>query len=361
MTCTRSAAGAPGRGLNCLQTGARCHPTAVQRSALLAPLLAPLALALGVGLGLGAGCSEQARLSVDGPTPYARCLGRASGEAGAGRVGGLALSIEQGVLSIAGLPRLPRLAVFAGPGPGPAPSASAIAALAAAKPSLVLVLGELGDAPALAGATASALDRLGMPVLVVGGGRDSLATLGAADALPNVVDVSPLRAVRLVPGKAAGPASYSLVPVAGALDGRYARTKDGCGYTADDLDDDREPPEAEPGERRVLVAWQASTDPRPARLGDAGSAPLAAFGQAVGASAGLFAWPHAQAGHPRSTRDGSPRPPGIPADDLSLVVPRLSGPALERADGSRLPPGFAVVELSPEGPVLRELAQLAAP
>ena len=188
--------------------------------------------ALIVGLSLGAGCSEQARLSVEGPTPYARCLGRASGEAGAGRIGGLGLSVEQGVLSIVGLPRVPRLAVFSGPGPGPAPwaatkgagrgpaQAQALQALAAAKPSLVLVLGEHGDDAPLAGATATALNGLGVPVLVVGGGRDSLETLAAADSLANVVDVSPLRAVRLVAGKGPGPASYSLLPVAGALDGR---------------------------------------------------------------------------------------------------------------------------------------------
>jgi len=337
-----------------------------------------LARALLVWLSLGAGCSERARLSVEGPTPYARCLGRASSEAAPARIGGLALSVEQGGLSIVGLPRVPRLAVFSGPGPapwaapvdkgarpaatGPAPGAGRpreLEALAAAKPSLVLVLGELGDDAALARATASAFDGLGMPVLVVGGGRDSLETLAAADALPNVVDVSPLRSVRLVSGKGPGPARYSLVPVAGALDGRYARSKEGCGYAEGDLGD-REPPKAEAGERRVLVAWQApqALEQPVEGLADGGSAPLAAFAKAIGASAGLFAWPHAQAGRPRSSQDGSARPIAAPADDLSLVVPRLAGPALERADGSRLSPGFALVDLTAAGLVLRELAPI---
>jgi hypothetical protein len=324
--------------------------------------------ALIVGLSLGAGCSEQARLSVEGPTPYARCLGRASGEAAAERIGGLGLSVEQGVLSIVGLPKVPRLAVFSGPGPGPAAWAAAAAgkpgdakaqalqALAAAKPSLVLVLGELGDDARLASATAAALNDLGVPVLILGGGRDSLESLAAADSLSNVVDVSPLRAVRLVAGKGPGPASYSLLPVAGALDGRYARSKHGCGYAEADLDD-RAPPKAEPGERRMLVAWQAPSGSKPPAADDAGSAALADYAQAHGATAGLFAWPHAQAGRPRASGDGNPRALGMPIDDLSLVVPRLAGPALELSDGSRLLPGFALVELGPDGPVVRELAR----
>jgi hypothetical protein len=221
---------------------------------------------------------------------------------------------------------------------------------------LLLVLGELGDDAALAQATAALLDRLGVPVLVVGGGRDSLATLAAADSLPNVFDVSPLHAVRLIP-KASGKAAvarFSLIPIAGALDGRYARDREGCGYAGDDLDD-RELPDLQPGERRLLVAWQAPLGLDPAHgEADAGSAPLAAFARRVNAAAGLFAWPHAQAGRPRSSVDGSVRPLGAPAEDLALIVPRLAGPALERADGSHLMPGFALVELGLGGPVLRD-------
>ena len=330
-----------------------------------------------VGLGallavaIESGCSEDSRLGVGGASSYARCLGRGVADHGPARIGALALTVEDAVLSIAGLPALPRLAAFAGPGPGPAPWAKAGSGappgLSAAKPDLVLVLGDLGDDPRLARATAAALDRLGVPVLVVGGGRDGLAALSAADALPNVIDVSPLHAVRLIRG-AGGPkrrASYSLIPVAGALDGRYARPdeggRDGCGYSEDDLED-RDLPKPEPGERRLLAAWQAPVGlDREHAPGDAGSPSLAAFSQRVGAGGGLFAWPHAQAGRLRSTRDGSPRAAGAPVDDLALIVPRLAGPSLERADGSHLAPGFALIELASSGPVLRDLTAHARP
>ena len=110
----------------------------------------------------------------------------------------------------------------------------------------------------------------------------------------------------------------------------------------------------------MLVAWQAPAGSTPPAPDDAGSPPLTAYAHAHGASAGLFAWPHAQAGRPRASAEGSLRALGAPIDDLSLVVPRLAGPALERADGSRLPPGFALVELGPDGLLVRELVAVGA-
>jgi hypothetical protein len=327
------------------------------------------------------GCSEETRLSADGATPYARCLARSVGAGVARRVGGVSLELEDGVLEITGLPVSPRVLVAAGPGPGPAPwsvkpgaqtgakekaetlpvpDSGLIAAVTAARPSLVVVLGDLGDQPALASATAAMLDRLGLPVLVLGGGRDTLATLREADGLPNVVDLSPLRAVRLIPDAKAAP--YGLIPVAGALDGRYARTKDGCGYAPDDLDE-RELPEPLPGERRLLLAWQGAVGGEGFEHAgaDTGNPALVSFAKRAGSTAGLFAWPHAQAGRLRSTRDGAPRAAGVPVEDLGLVVPRLAGPAIERADGSRLLPGFALVELGAQGPLLRELVTVRTP
>ena len=47
--------------------------------------------------------------------------------------------------------------------------------------------------------------------------------------------------------------------------------------------------------------------------------------------------------------DGRRLAPGEIAEDLQLVVPRWSGPAMQRTDGSRVAAGFALLELSRAG------------
>lgn len=305
------------------------------------------------------GCARGSGLTVGGDHPYTRCLAADPPSADERKVGALTLHIEKRALRIDGLPPEPVLAAFSGPGPGAPPSEPALAALRSAKPDLVLVVGDIGDDAKTAAATLAALAKLPMPVLVLAGGRDTSARIAdALQQLPSadnarVIDMTGLRTIQI--------GRDTLVPVAGAPDGHYALSAEACGYAESDLDDVSAAVSESPKSRRWLLAWAAPASPgrfavaRTEAGPDLGSPALAKLGERIGAPGGIFAWPHVQAGR-ASASAGAHRPSeGLPIPDLQLVVPRISGPALERSDGSRLAPGFASLKLGDDGMRLMEL------
>jgi hypothetical protein len=158
----------------------------------------------------------------------------------------------------------------------------------------------------------------------------------------NVIDLTAIHTLRI--------GIDTFIPVAGALDGRDAIGDRACGYTADDLEELAKGLRDLQG-RRWILAWQATA--RRAGEGpaatdqqvDVGSRPLARLSDTIAASGGIFAWPHLQAMRmpPMAT------PPGGNRSVINLVVSRLVGPALERADGSRVPPGFVLLSLGAGG------------
>jgi hypothetical protein len=307
-----------------------------------------------LGFGFDGGCGRDRGLLVGGDTPYARCLAASPPAEGTRRIGPLALTIKDRALEIRGLSKGARLAAFAGPGFGHPPAAQDLAAIRATRADLSLVLGDLGDTQAIADATALSLAGLGHPVLVLAGGRDTreritkaLESLGSRSA--NLVDISALRTIHIE--------NDTFFPVAGALDGGDALAEDSCGYAEADLRELAGGARNQKG-RKWLLAWQAPArraGSGPACLActehgiDLGSGALAHLAEAVGASGGLYAWPHVQAMRPiRGATPAQTTAPGATAI-TGVIVPRVVGPALERSDGSHVPAGFALLRLGPDG------------
>jgi hypothetical protein len=251
--------------------------------------------------------------------------------------------MQQRTLEISGMPRPALVAAFIGPGPGPAPSRNTLAALTTDKPSLLLMLGDLGDREDVARATVAALAATGVPTVVVAGARDTPAKLTAAhDASGHVLDVTTLDGVRI--------GDDTLVPLAGTHLGRYASTADNCGFGAEDLAALTKAYGPRKSGRRWLLSWQAPSGGVASAGIDAGDPELERFAQAIGASGGLFAWPAVQAGRAFAAERRAALAPGAAsASDLQLIVPRISPPALERGDGSRLLPGYALLRLDGAG------------
>ena len=293
-------------------------------------------------------------LRARGPTPYVRCASSALPEARRWQVGRLALSIEERALTITGAPADPLVAAFAGPAPGDGSVAQALGRLEARHPAFVLFLGGLGDDDATAARTASELAGSGLLVLAVAGGRDdysrwqtSFAAL-AEPARDRVVDVSSFD--RVVVGR------HTLVPVAGAPGGRAATSADTCGISRGELDARaRRLGGPASSEQRWLVSWWAPSAPGPASVAlglagvDAGEHDVSELATRIGAPGGIFAYPREQALRPGAA-DGS-RWHG--ANDarrgLRIVVSSLGGPTIERADGTRVQPGTALLRLSASG------------
>lgn len=309
-----------------------------------------LALALGCGRCLGDG-----PLRVGGDAPYVRCLAADPAGPASGRVGAIAWRIQKRQVVFTGIGRPWTLAAFSGPGLGAAPGPDLLAALRAAKPDLLLMLGDAGDTPVAARATLAALALYPAPIVVIGGGRDTRARL--ADAIKashgHALDATGLREIRI--------ASDTLVPVAGAAEGSYALSGDCCGFGLDDvkrvagdLGDAR-------GQRRWLVAWYAPATAGAFGVGragpslDLGSPILRELGRRIDAPGGIFAFPHEQALRPSAGQGARALGLDAAAPDLQLVVPRISGVAVERSDGSRVPPGFALLGFDDEGMRLREV------
>lgn len=298
-------------------------------------------------------CLGRGALEVGGATPYVRCLAADPPERETLAVGPLRLAFEKQALRITGLRQSVRVAAFGGPALGPSPTTSVLRGLAEAKADLFLLLGGLGDDARTATATVKALASLAAPTLVVAGGRDTRERMRGALAAqprraPKLVDITTLDAVHL--------GRDTLVPIAGASDGRYALEASACGYGLRDLKARASAlGDAPPGERRWLVAWEAPGEGGVLSVArthagiDAGSADLAELARRVGAGGGVFAWPEVQLLRP-SAGSGTRRVPlGVAAADLRIVVPRLAGPAQERSDGTRVLPGFALLRLDAAG------------
>jgi hypothetical protein len=321
------------------------------------------ALALLASLAACEPCDRRDELRVSGPTPYVRCLAAGAPADGVRQLGAARIESRDGHVRVDGLHAPLRLAAFSGPAFAEPPGEPQLAAIRAAAPALLLVLGNIGDTQAVATGTLAALGELGLPTVILAGGRDSPARLAEAvralspAVAPRIIDVTGAGSVRI--------GSDVLVPVAGAFEGRYALDADACGYAASDLDRLASKLGDTKG-RRWLIAWEAPAGQGEASVTwseagiDVGGAALARFANDVGARGGLFAWPHAQLLRPSAGRDQVRATiSGQAEPDLRLVVPRLVGPAMERSDGSRVLPGFALLELGQGG--LRVAALHAAP
>jgi hypothetical protein len=212
-----------------------------------------------------------------------------------------------------------------------------------ANPDLLLMLGGVGDAPALASATFKALASLSMPSLIVLGGRDTWSAHEKAfEELPaaaRIIDATVLRAIRI--------GNQTLVPLPGAEKGRYAVQAAACGFDQPDLEAAaKELGPASAGENRWLLSWQAPAQvagapgPRTGAGAALGSLLLAQFAAKVGAKGALYAWPTDEAVTPPAAR---------PAPLRVASVPRLYGPRLETSSGSRIPNGVMVLEVGADG------------
>ena len=260
--------------------------------------------------------------------------------------------MRQRTLEIAGLKRPALVAAFAGPGPGPAPSVEVLRALSAERPALLLALGDMGDSDRVAQATVRGLAAGGIPTLLIAGARDAPARLQAA--LPgeagSVVDISGVDAVRI--------GDDTLVPLAGTRLGRYALGGSGCGFGADELEQLAEALGPRKAGRRWLIAWEAPAGTAVAAI-EGGDPEIERFARQIGAPGGLFAWPSANAGRAFAGASGKRVAAGSAGRaDLRMVVPRITQPALERADGSRQLPGYALLRLDGSGLQLLEIRTL---
>jgi hypothetical protein len=284
----------------------------------------------------GCSCGDDAdAIRVSGDEGYVRCLAADAPEPRAWQVGALHLTTsEDRSLRIEGLPRSARVAVFRGP-----MSASAVHALDRA--ALAVVLGGIAASRREADASLASLAALEVPVLLIAGGgdrhdalREALAALegGARD---RIVDATPLRSIRL--------GAVELVPLAGAPEGRYARSSEACGLTEDDLDDVADDLGAPAhGVKRYLFSWAAprgegaSSASRGIGGVEAGSQALRDFAEHIGAVGAVFAWP---------VESPTPRED----DPLRVAVGPLAGGWVELADGTRRAPAATLLTLTPDG------------
>lgn len=283
------------------------------------------ALSLLLALALAA-CDGDEALRVSGEHGYVRCLALEAPPERTWSVGSLRLSLEERALRIEGAPARAKVAIFTGP-----VDAASIRALKRSRPHLALMLGDLGPSGPRALAT------LGVPVLFVAGGADRHAELEAlaelsGDARDRVIDASRLRSIRI--------GDVELVPVPGAPGGRYAISNEACGLGDGDLRAiDEAVGDAGDGVHRYVLSWAAPAG-HPLSRGlagvDAGSPEIEHLVERIGAEGAIGAWPREHAGE-------SAREP------FGAVAPPLSGPWVERADGTRLAPGAMVLELSDSG------------
>jgi hypothetical protein len=284
--------------------------------------------------------SAESKLREGGPTPYTRCLAAAPPTARSGRIGELAFTLRDRVLTL-NPKRLPvRMAAFSSAGFGGPPRAAELGKLRQSGADVLLMLGGLGETEVAAEATAKALASLHRPVVLVLGGRDSWSiNQSAVETLGDsgIINATTLRRVVI--------ANNTLVPVAGADQGAYALNEGSCGFAGKDLEAvANELGSSRAAERRWLISWQAAQGraalPSVARSQagvDLGSARLGQFAERIGALGSLAAWP-------------AGRQDSLPTGPLSTrLVPRLWGPRLERSDGARANLGLLSIELDDQG------------
>jgi hypothetical protein len=262
---------------------------------------------------------------VEGAPPYRRCSATPSVGNRSGTSGSLGFSLHGTTLVLTPGASPPRLALFSGAGLGGGPTASDLANIARARADVLVVLGGLGRSHPAAERVLTALESLGVLVLVIPGGCDGIEferLLGSAR--PRLVNAAGLRRITL--------GHDTLVPWAGSELGRYAVDSDGCGFGDSDLAEAlRELGPSGPAERRWLLSWQSPSSSR--LLGQLVAKP--------GFRGVLSAWPAAVPGVIESWE---------PPD--GLVVPRAWGPRIERADGTLAPLGVLALTFGPDGPQL---------
>jgi hypothetical protein len=280
-----------------------------------------------LAVGCADGCPADHGLTVGGATPFVRCLAADPPSARTVRVGSAVLDLRDRELTISGLGPVVRMAAFSGPAFFAAPGALELSALRAASPNLLLLLGDVGDQPAIAQATLARLSELRLPTLVLAGGRDTrrsmadaLRTLDAAGSW--IVDITALESVRV--------GGATLIPVSGAREGRYARTDQSCGYGREDVTRIAARLEGTDPGSRIVVGWEAP---------EFGGRSAPGIVQELGAAAGLFAWPVGppwELGEPAAAQ---------PEPALVSSVPRLGGAASESVQGARIAAGFQLFQL----------------
>jgi hypothetical protein len=270
--------------------------------------------------------SSEDKLHEGGETPFMHCLAAPPPAAGSSTLGRVRLAVSGRDLQLTAAQASPplRLAVFSGAGFVGPPGAAALTRLRATQADVLLWVGGIGDSQATVEGTLHALASLARPVLLILGGRDSWRfsrdAISAMGAAVSVIDATSLRRISL--------GSSTLVPVGGAMNGRYALDATRCGFAQRDLDDAAAALGAtRPGEQRWLVSWES------AGSGTDGTVELARFAARIGAVGTLS--------------------PGLanraPVQPTTLVVPRLFGPKLERPDGSHEPNGVLVLDVDATG------------
>lgn len=279
-------------------------------------------------------------------------MGRATHSDSNVSLGPLRLAVDDGVLTITGTHAPVQLAAFQGPGMDVDALGPKLEEVKATSPSLIVMLGGVGDAAETATRNIAALAALRLPVVVVPGGRDEMEPLEDAfdelsgDATARVFDASRLR--KIVVGGA------TFIPVAGAPRGRYARTAHACGFEQSDLDARDDVLGRAGSEKRFLLSWAAprGEGARGVSRGlanvDAGDAMLLDFASRVGARGGLFAWPSDAAMLPMPHDGSRVLSRSEAAATFRLVVPALTH-SLPRDDGGSVRAGFALVEVRSDG------------
>ncbi|MBK8172588.1 MAG: hypothetical protein IPK60_19930 [Sandaracinaceae bacterium] len=298
-----------------------------------------------------AACSKSSEDA--GPNTFAHCMSESTLGNTSAAIGAIRLVIDDGVLTISGARTPIRIAAFSGPGAHGASIAASLSRVATTAPTVVFILGGLGDDIESAKRHIAALAALRVPVLFVAGGRDESGVVDDAfeslsgDAEERVLDASRLH--KIVIGDAV------FIPIAGAPSGRYARSNDACGYAQSDLDKRDDAIGRAGSEHRYLLSWAAptSTALRSAATGlegkDAGDPMLARFAARVGASGGLFAWPVESAMLPTPGDSARVLSRGEASRAFRMVVPPIGEVGTMREDGSRVAPGFALVQVAQGG------------
>lgn len=294
-----------------------------------------------------------ARIQVEGPTPYLRCLAVDPPKNRSWKVGKLTIHSNDREIVVEGI-RLPsRFVAFSGPAYSRVKVDDRLREIAGKKPAFGLLLGGIGDDQKIAKRTLMTLAKMAFPVFVLAGGRDAWPVLTAAFssldriARDKVIDINAMRSVRI--GK------EIFVPIAGAAVGRYSRNGKACGFGNGDLEQIADALGEEEGTRRWLLSWQLPAVGASGSVGrtstgiEVGDKGLGAFSKEIAAPGGLFAWPYVQVMRPFSSTTGRRLHLGVAAKDFHLVVPRLVGPAMQREDGSYVRAGFALLRLSNDG------------
>jgi hypothetical protein len=228
-------------------------------------------------LALLASCGSPSELRVEGEHGFVRCHAEDPLPDRSWRRGPLSIARTGRQLRITGAPSNFRVAVVTNDGGRLSHSQEALHGV-----HLVILLGGIGDDAPTAGANAAFLDSLPAPVLFVAGGSDEhriLTPIFERDR-DGVIDATRLRDITV--------GSTRLIPIAGAPEGRYARSNEACGVGAEDLE---LWPSSEAGPAPVALSW-AAPSPMPGLLGvDAGSPLIRGIAARAGASRAIFAWP----------------------------------------------------------------------